>query len=474
MAGLSASGPDFLARRRALTLAVGAPILLGNNGTRVRNLPINALPFRADSSFLYFTGCTEPGGFALIHEGHCTLFLHPPEPGDELWHGDVESLEARRVRLGVDAVRPLAELDLVCEPHRGRLTALAVPDSAVTARLSLLTGRALSYPASPGADGLVDAVIRRRRTRDPWELDEMRAAAGHAEAGHRAAMGATRVGGHEREIAALFDAVLAARGVGTSYHSIVTVRGEILHNPDYRNPLAEGDLLLLDGGAETESGYASDVTRTWPVNGRFNARQREMYELVLRANMAGIAMCRVGTRYADIHWAATRVLAEGLRDAGLLRGTVDTLVEAGAVGVFFPHGVGHLIGLDVHDLENFGDRPAFAPGRSRPSQFGARYLRMDLDLEANLVVTIEPGFYVVPAILHDAELRARFAKSVDFDAAERWIGFGGIRIEDDVRVRPADEAGGDPEVLTASIPKSVNELESLVGAGLSARERLSA
>ncbi|GDX78447.1 Xaa-Pro aminopeptidase [Deltaproteobacteria bacterium] len=471
---MSSPGPDFAARRRALALGVGAPILLGNNGNRPRNLPINALPFRADSSFLYFTGCTEPGAFALIHEGHCTLFLHPPEPGDELWHGEVEPLEARRMRLGVDAVRPLAELDFVCEPHRGRLVALAVPDSSVTARLSLITGRALAYTGAPGPDGLVDAVIRQRRGRDAWELAEMRVAAEHAEAGHRAAMGATRVGGHEREIAALFDAVLAARGVGTSYHSIVTVRGEILHNPDYRNPLADGDLLLVDGGAETAWGYASDVTRTWPVNGRFTARQRDMYELVLRANLVGIDMCRVGTRYADIHWAATRCLAQGLRDVGLLRGEIDTLVESGAVGTFFPHGVGHLIGLDVHDLENFGDRPAFAPGRARPSQFGARFLRMDLDLEANLVVTIEPGFYVVPAILHDKELRARFAELVSFDEAERWIGFGGIRIEDDVRVRPAHEEGGAPEVFTAMIPKTLGEIESLVGTGLSARERLSA
>ncbi len=465
------NAPDFASRRRRVCAAVGAPLLLGTNAPRARNLPMNSVPFRADSTFLYYTGCTEPGAFALLVDGHCTLFLNPPEPGDELWHGEVATLEQRRVQHGVDAVKPVHALDAACEPLRGRLQTLAVPDHAVTQRLSRLVGRPLAFPGTPGHEPLVNAVIQQRRTRDEWELGEMREAAGIASEAHRAAMRATRVGGHEREVAALFDAVVAARGATTSYHSIVTVRGEILHNPDYGNPLREGDLLLLDGGAETPSGYASDVTRTWPVNGRFSTRQRDLYALTLAANERCIPMVTAGRRYADIHWAATRVLAEGLRDLGLLAGNVDGLVESGATGVFFPHGVGHLIGLDVHDLENFGDRPAYAPGRSRPGQFGARYLRLDLDLEPDTVVTIEPGIYVVPAILHDAALRAQFAGQVNFAAAEAWIGFGGIRVEDDVRVRP----GGDPpEVLTAAIPKSIDAIEAIVGQGPSARERLSA
>ncbi|MSQ03234.1 MAG: M24 family metallopeptidase [Myxococcales bacterium] len=461
-------------RRLALCAQVGAPVLLANNGVRVRNLPLNPLPFRADSTFLYYTGCTEPGAFALLVDGHCTLFLHPNEPGDELWHGPTPTLEQRRMRLGADAVRSVFELDAATAPHRGRLVGLAVPDAAVTARLAVIIGRGLAYPGTPGPEVLVDAVIRQRRTRDAWELDQMRLAATITAGAHRAAMVGTRPGVHERELAALFDAVIAARGGTTAYHSIVTVRGEVLHKPEYDQVLADGDLLLLDGGAEVPSGYASDVTRTWPVNGRFSGRQRAAYELVLAAQEVGIARCRVGTRYRDIHWEATTVLAAGLVELGLLRGSVGGLVESGATGVFFPHGVGHLIGLDVHDLENFGDRPAYAPGRSRPTQFGARFLRMDLDLEADMVVTVEPGFYVVPAILRDPELRERFADQVDFALAESWIGFGGIRIEDDVRVRPPTEAGGEPEVLSAAIPKTTGELEALVGRGPSAAERLSA
>lgn len=465
------TAPDFASRRRRLSEVVGAPVLLGTNGVRPRNLPMNSVPFRADSTFLYYTGCTEPGAYALLVDGHCTLFLQPPEPGDELWHGEVASLEQRRAQHGVESVKPLHALDAACEPHRGRLQTLAVPDTAVTQRLSRLVGRPLAFPGTPGHDTLVNAVIEQRRRRDDWELGEMRVAAAIAGEAHRAAMRATRVGGHEREVAALFDAVVAARGATNSYHSIVTVRGEVLHNPDYKHPLRDGDLLLLDGGAETPSGYASDVTRTWPVNGRFSPRQRDVYALTLAANEACIPMVTAGRRYADIHWAATRVLASGLRDLGLLEGNVDGLVESGAAGIFFPHGVGHLIGLDVHDLENFGDRPAYAPGRQRPTQFGARFLRLDLDLEPNVVVTIEPGIYVVPAILHDAALRTQFAAQVNFAAAESWIGFGGVRVEDDVCVRPGGEP---PEVLTATIPKTIDAVEALVGRGPSALERLSA
>ncbi|MEN9787197.1 MAG: hypothetical protein RLZZ299_2461 [Pseudomonadota bacterium] len=458
------------ARRAALAARVHAPVLLVSNGPRARNLPMNQLPFRADSTFLYYVGCDEPGAAALIApDGHCTLFVEPPAPDDALWHGEVESMEARRVRLGVDAIAPLDTLDAACAPHRGRLLSLAVPDDAATARAAALTGLSLAYPRQAGPDVLVEAVIAQRRTRDAGEIAAMRTAAAIAAHAHRLAMTATRPGVGEWHLAALFDAALAARGAVPSYTSIVTVRGEVLHNHGRPNRMEAGQLLLLDGGAEVPSGHASDITRTWPVSGRFDARQRDAYALVLAANEACIGMVRAGQRYREIHWTAMRILAEGLRELGLLRGPVDALVETGAVGVFFPHGVGHLLGLDVHDLENFGDRPAYAPGRSRPTQFGARNLRMDLDLEAGMVVTIEPGFYVVPAILRDADLRARFADQVDFTAAAGWVGFGGIRIEDDVLV-----TDGAPEVLSAGVPKDVAGIEALVGTGPGADERLGA
>jgi Xaa-Pro aminopeptidase len=450
----------FAARRAALAAQVQAPVLLVGNGPRPRNFLANTLPFRQDSNFLYFTGCTAENAALLLVDGVATLYLPEPAADDALWHGEVPSLADIGPQLGVDAVKPVRALADDAAPHRGRLLTLAVPDERRTDLARRLTGALLEYGRLPGADALVDAIVALRRHLGPEELDEMRATARVTAAAHRAAMAATRPGRTEAQVAALFDATCAAFGHTTAYHSIVTVRGEVLHNHGHGNPLEDGQLLLLDGGAEGPSGYASDVTRTWPVSGRFSAQQAAAYQAVLEAQEAAIAICRPGTRYRDVHLAAARVLTRWLKDEALVHGDVDTLVEDGAHAVFFPHGVGHLLGLDVHDMEAFGDRAAYAPGRARSPQFGTGYLRLDLDLAPGHVVTIEPGFYVVPAILRDPTLRERFAGKVDFARAQSWVGFGGIRIEDDVAIHD-----GPPEVLSAAIPKSIPALEALVGTG---------
>jgi Xaa-Pro aminopeptidase len=260
---------------------------------------------------------------------------------------------------------------------------------------------------------------------------------------------------------------LAARGLVTGYQTILTVAGEVLHNHSYRNTAEAGQLLLLDGGGEVESGYTVDVTRTWPVSGIFDPRQLSAYEAVLASNLAATAHARVGVRYREVHDTASRVLAEWLRDEGLLTCSIDESIESGAHAVFFPHGVGHLLGMDVHDLENFQDLPAYPPGQGRPAQFGTRYLRLDLPLQAGWVVTIEPGFYVSPAILRDQGLRETLGTRIRWDRAEAWIGLGGIRLEDDVLV--ADEG---PVVLTGAIPKDVRTVQALAGSGPPPLERL--
>ena len=275
-------------------------------------------------------------------------------------------------------------------------------------------------------------------------------------------MAATRPGRTEAIIGAVFDAAIAARGLRTAYDAIVTVRGEVLHNFHRVHPLRDGDLLLLDGGAEGTSGYATDVTRTWPVSGTFTPRQRSAYEAVLAAQQRAIALCTPGVRYRDIHLEAARVLTRWMVDERLLSGDVDSLVERGAHALFFPHGVGHLIGLDVHDLELYGDRAGYGPGRTRSRQFGLNALRLDRDLAPGNVVTIEPGFYAVPEILQSASLTDPFSDVLDLDRAASWLGFGGIRIEDDVYITDAG-----PEVLTASIPVTIDEVEAAIASDCS-------
>lgn len=446
-------------RRRSLSQRVQGPILLSGCGERARNLPMNKLPFRQDSTFLYFTGCALPNAALVIVDGESTLFLPKPDDGDALWHGEVDDFDTLRRRFGVDAVADIA--DLGAEVQRLQPRTLAVADESINARVGEWLGCALHFGRRYGDDALVDAVIAMRRAKAAAELHELRLAALDTAAAHRAVLGATRPGGHERALAALFEAVLTMRGSVPGYGTILTQSGEVLHHHGHEAALEAGRLLLLDGGGErVDSAYGADVTRTWPVNGRFDARQRAAYDAVLEAQEAAIAKVRAGTRYREVHDTACRVLARWLADEKLLRVSPDESVEISAHAVFFPHGIGHHLGLDVHDLENFGDRPSYPPGQGRSPLFGTAYLRLDLPLEPGWVVTVEPGFYVVPAILRDRALRERLGKAVDFDRAASWLGFGGIRIEDDIAV-----TDGDPENLTAAIPKQAADLEALVGTG---------
>jgi Xaa-Pro aminopeptidase len=453
-------------RRDRLMAEVPGPIFLVGNGERDRNLPGSGLPFRQDSTFWYLTGCTLPSAALLLDDGKSTLFLPPTPPDDDLWHGHTDPPEALRERFGVDAVQPLDEATEAALAARKPRT-LAVPDPAATAVAARVSGAELVFGCQFGDPDLADAVIRMRRTKDADELAELRACAAITVEAHRLAMAATRPGLTEAGLTALFEAFLASHGATTGYDTILTQRGEILHNHAHDGVLTDGELLLLDGGAELRrSGYTADVTRTWPVNGKYNPQQRAAYTAVLEAQQAAIRVATAGTRYRRVHDAASRVLAQFLLDEGIFRGTsADAIVERGAHALFFPHGVGHLLGLDVHDLKAFGDRGAYPPGAQRSTQFGTSYLRLDLPLEPGWVVTIEPGFYVVPSILRRADLRASFSDILDLDAVARWHGFGGIRIEDDVVI-----TDGAPEVLTEAAPKSIPDVEAAIGRGVSLQE----
>jgi len=303
-------------------------------------------------------------------------------------------------------------------------------------------------------------MIQLRLVHDDAAVTELRAAAAATTAAHLAGMRATRVGGSEAAVCAAMEAALGARGMGCAYPSIVTVHGEVLHNERHDNPLAAGDMLLADVGAETPAGWAGDVTRTWPVDGRFSGAQRDLYGVVLDAQRAAIAAVRPGVRYRDVHLGACRSLAAGLVALGVLRGDPDELVADGVVALLFPHGIGHLLGLDVHDMEDLGDRAGYAPGRRRATEFGLRYLRLDRDLVAGMAVTIEPGLYVSPAILDHPELGKKAAGRLDRARLADFARVRGIRIEDDVLVT-ADGA----DVLTAAIPKTTDAVEAAIAGG---------
>jgi Xaa-Pro aminopeptidase len=301
---------------------------------------------------------------------------------------------------------------------------------------------------------LLEALVALRLCHDQAALHELRRAAELSVDAHLTGMRATRAGLREHSVVAAMEGVLGAAGFTTAYGSIVTTHGEVLHDQTLR----DGDLLLADVGAETGAGYAADVTRTWPVSGRFSATQREIYQLVLEAQRAALREVRPGARYRDVHLAAAAALCRCLVDVGVLRGDPEGLLERGAHALFMPHGIGHLLGLDVHDMEDLGDRAGYAPGRTRAAQFGLSYLRLDRDLAPGMLVTIEPGFYQVPFLLREPERVGLDGSVIDRERLAQFADVRGIRIEDDVLVTAAGH-----EVLTARLPKEPGAIEAAVG-----------
>jgi len=434
--------------------------LLPAGSIRSKNYPDNTFPFRAGSHFLYFVGISVPDAALFFADSEVTLYAPSPDASAALWHGPSPGLEELGATLGL-RVRPTAELVVRARDLAGEIATVS-PNEDVTADwLTNLLGRPVAARrGAHAADGtpdaaLADALIAARLCHDEAGISQLRQAAAATALAHAAGMRATRPGLHEADVMAAMIAAIFASGMSLAYEPIVTVHGEVLHNQSYKNAITATDLLLADVGAETPEGWAGDVTRTWPASGRYSATQRALYDVVLEAQRLAISLVLPKTRYRTIHDATARRIVEGLVHLGILRGAVDGLIERGAHALFLPHGVGHLIGLDVHDMEDLGDRAGYATGRTRSTRFGDRYLRLDRDLLPGMAVTIEPGFYNVPAILNDPELTASIGGDLDRGKLQAFADVRGIRIEDDVVVTDAE-----PEVLSAAIPKAPSEVET--------------
>ena len=458
---------SFADRRRALMTSLDRPLLLFSGGFISRNYPANSYPYRADSTFLYLFDAPEPGSAALLDPaaGKVTLFLPERTVADALWHGELPSFEAEQARHQVDAVAAIEGLEKHLEGRS--VDCLAIADRRTNARARAITNTPIDFddPNQVATrPAVLEAIAALRLIKDADEIAQMRRTAIVTREAHEAAMRASVAGVKEELLAGIVEGTFSRHGCVPAYGTILSVRGEVLHNHGHTNTLQDGDIVLLDAGAENAAGYCSDVTRSWPVGKGFSPEGAELYDLVLKAGEASTALVRPGARYRDVHLKSCEVIAEGLVAMGLLKGSPAGLVESGAHAMFFPHGVGHQIGLDVHDLEAFGDLIHYPQGRTRSTQFGTQYLRMDMDLVAGMTFTIEPGIYFVPAILRSPKFREQFRGQVDFQRAEKFLamnggrGFGGIRIEDDVLC-----TGAGPEVLTAQIPKLRSQVEALAG-----------
>ncbi|NMF64194.1 aminopeptidase P family protein [Brasilonema octagenarum] len=442
-------------RRQRLASLIDFPAILWSGTTSPRNYPANVFPFRANSHFLYFAGLGLPNAAIRLSAGKLELFMDDPQPESALWHGQMPDREEIAQIIGADVAKPMAELELWTE----EAATIAVQDAATWTQQSQLLNRWVLPLKSPQDIDLelAKAIISLRLIHDDGALAELRKAAAVTVEAHKAGMKATTHAQIEAQVRAAMEQVIIANNMTTSYNSIVTVHGEVLHNEQYHHSLQPGDLILADVGAETETGWAGDVTRTWPLGGKFSSTQRDIYDIVLAAHDACIAKVSPGVEYQELHLLACTVIAEGLVNLGILQGNPQDLVEINAHALFFPHGIGHLLGLDVHDMEDLGDLAGYEEGRTRSNHFGLSYLRLNRPLRPGMLVTIEPGFYQVPAILNHANVRSQYQDVVNWEHLSQFADVRGIRIEDDVLVTQESR-----DVLTAALPTQASQIEDLV------------
>jgi len=453
----------YSARRKALRKSVpeGAILIMGNDEAP-KNYVDNPYPFRQDSHFLYYAGVSQAGQALLIEpDGREVLYGTPDHPDDVIWFGPHPTLGDHAATAGIADSVGIGELgDRLAGLREGGADIHYLPPYRGDRSFTL--GDLLSIDPREVAGGisaeLVAEVVAQRSIKEDAEIAEMEDALGVTAKMYRATMRSAEPGRTEAEIAAIHRAAAAASDRQQAFTPIVTVCGDVLHNHSYENTLEEGDLLLVDSGAESPGFYASDITRTMPVTGKFTSQQRDIYEIVLAANQAAIDAAAPGVTNRELHLLAARTITEGLKDVGVMKGNIDRAVEAGAHALFFVHGLGHMIGLDVHDMEDLGEVWVGYDGEAKSTQFGLKSLRLARPLESGFVITVEPGIYFVPQLMDLWRSQNHCAEFLDFDAFDGWRDFGGARNEEDYLIT-ADGA----RRLGPAKPMTVSEVQALRG-----------
>jgi Xaa-Pro aminopeptidase len=437
-------------------------LLFVGNADAPMNYAANAYHFRQDSTFLYYWGVDDPDLVAVldVDTGRQTIYGDDFTVDDVVWRGPQPTIAERAARAGVAETAPLADLPrTLSEAVRAGRNVRFLPqyradNAQLLERLLGIRAESINDHASiPFAK----AVVSQRAIKGPEEIAEIERALDITHDMHVLAMRAARPGVYEREVAGAMAGLVESRGVALAFPIIFSVHGETLHNHYHGNRMEAGQMAVNDSGAESRLRYASDITRTIPIGGRFEGPQRDLYQAVHRAQKKAIAAVKPGVRFRDVHLLACRSLAEDLEAIGLMKGDLDAAVEAGAQGMFFQCGLGHMMGLDVHDMEGLGEQHVgYDASVQRSTQFGLKSLRMARPLEPGMVMTVEPGVYMIPVLMDRWRAEGRFAEFLDYDAIDRYRAFGGIRLEDDVLVT---ESGN--RVLGQPIPIAIEEVEAL-------------
>lgn len=455
----------YLARRDALMSQFdGGLLLFLGHGESPMNYVDNPYHFRQDSTFLYYFGLDQPDLAALVDVDARSVTVF----GDELtieyivWMGDLPTIAARAERIGVEDTRPRSDLAEIL----GRAVAAGravhfLPPYRAESKLQLLDllGVPPEESEKEASDRFVKAVIAQRNYKTAEEVAEIDKAVEVSVAMHEAGIRMIRPGMKEVEVSAEVQRIAMASGGGPAYPVIATINGQTLHNHYHGNTVSEGDLFLLDTGAETALGYAGDLTSTFPVSRRFTEQQKTIYEIMMSAYDAAVATLAPGVPNRTVHFAACRVIFDGMKNLGIMKGDTEEALAEGAHALVMPHGIGHMMGMDVHDMENLGEIHVGYAGEEKSTQFGLKSLRLARPLEPGFVLTIEPGIYFIPQLIDFWRAEGRFADFIDYGEIDKWRDFGGVRNEENFLI--TDDGA---RRLGPRKPQTVQEIEDLRGA----------
>ena len=438
----------------------GLALFIGNVDAPM-NYPANTYHFRQDSDFLYFFGLDLQGltGLMDFDSGKDWIFGNDVDMDDIIWMGPQPKVKELAAKCSVTSVAQVSKLESVIrEAVLKKRTIHFLPPYRAETKMtlgSLLKENPCQMKTLSSTD-LIKAVISMRSIKEQIEIDEIVKAIGIAYEMHITAMKMCKPGMKEQEIFGAIEGIALAKGGGTSFPIILSINGQTLHNHNHGNILTKGRMMVTDAGAETNLHYSSDITRTTPVGGKFNRKQKDIYEIVLKANTESIKSAGPGMSNRDLHLNACRIIASSLKDLGFMKGDVDEAVAEGAHALFMPHGLGHMMGLDVHDMEALGENYiGYNDQVKRSDQFGLAFLRFALPYKPGHVFTVEPGIYFIPELIDQWKSEGKFREFINYNKVEEWKDFGGVRIEDNILIT---EKGH--KLLGKPIPKTITEIES--------------
>lgn len=457
------SADVYIERRKRLRndVQTGVILFLGNEESPM-NYPDNQYPFRQDSSFLYFFGLDCPGLAAVIDvdQGTECIFGDDCTVDDIIWSGPQPTLKEKCRETGISETAGLDKLPDVLNKavQQGReIHFLPQYRAENVLKIQQLLGIHPSTVAGHVSETLIKAVVAQRSIKSEQEIEQIEAALDISYEMQTLAMRMSKPGVYERQVVAAMEAVVLSHGSALSFPTIFSIHGETLHNHYYGNKMQAGDMAVNDSGAESTLHYASDITRTVPVSGKFSQKQKEIYSIVLDSQEKAIEAVKPGVEFRDVHLLACMELASGLKDLGLMKGDIEQAVIAGAHTLFFQCGLGHMLGLDVHDMEGLGEEyVGYTDSIKRNPEFGFRSLRLAKALEPDFAITVEPGIYFIPELIKRWKAEQKNSQYINYQQVEQYLDFGGIRIEDDVLVTQTG-----CRVLGRPIPKTISEVEEM-------------